>query len=819
MKNLLVFIVLFFFIQGKSQCPLNFNFSESSLTHWFGYTGIFKNTTTRLPLTQTNYDSISNFPTGTINTTNIPEYNTSLTGIEVLSAKSLDPFGNFETVPTINGYSYNYSIKIGSTTINPQPRTNPPSEIGGYFRGIGYTINVPPGLPTDPYVVTYAYAMVLENGQHTNDIMPLFTAKLTTQNGTIDCANAQYYLPTLQTGLNTNGNPIFELDQGAALQEGFSLSSTLSPNDLNTTNPGSTRKRVWTKGWREVIVDLAPWRGQQVTLTFEADNCVPTGHFAYAYVALKNVCQGLQIEGTVNACANEISTYSIPELSGAKYHWQIPAGWQSVKDSANTITVIPNSSAGTIVATATNTCADLKTSIPVAVAPPTIPGNINGDSIVCKGLIPNQNFPLNLVGYNGSVLNWISSIDNGLSWTAINNNTSTLSANNLSETTIFRAIVQNGAACRIDTSAFAQITLNPKPFAGIISPTDIQICQDQPILNALTLNGSSGNISNWQSSHDLINWTNTTPTNQSSLQSLSGITSQTYFRAIVSTSACPADTSNNVHIEIYNALYPKSTIFSKDTTICFDQVALLNASISIGSGYQWSNSNSNNNLGTGLITANPFLISSAFVASKNTDYILTVSNAGCPNLLRDTIHVKVLPQLSVNAGRDTVILINQPLQINAILSDQRLANYLWTPTTGLSNMAISNPIAILDGSQDQIRYSVTATDSIGCSATNSFLVTILKNGPEIFVPTGFTPNADGKNDVLRPTVYGITQKYFFSVFNRWGQQIFFSTQIGMGWDGTINGIPQPAGAYVFIAEGADYLGKRIISKGTAVLIR
>ena len=84
---------------------------------------------------------------------------------------------------------------------------------------------------------------------------------------------------------------------------------------------------MWTKGWTEVTFDLSPYRGQQVLLTFEADNCVPGGHFAYAYVALRNTCSGLNISGPLLACVNGNFTYSIPALAGAEYNWTVPGGW------------------------------------------------------------------------------------------------------------------------------------------------------------------------------------------------------------------------------------------------------------------------------------------------------------------------------------------------------------------------------------------------------------------------------------------------------------------------------------------------------------
>jgi hypothetical protein len=291
MKNGVFFLFLLCCTQawGQTQtCPININYSEGTFTHWFGFTGVFQNKTSRQHLDILNYDSISTLPTGTLNAVSIPEFATVQAGIEVNTVNSIDRFGKFETIPTINGYAYNYSMKIGSTTINTVAGggANDPN-LGGLFRGLGYTINVPAGPVTEPYVVTYAYAMVLESAPHENDQVPMFTAKLNTNLGIIDCASALYLLPTTPNGTS------YVLDQQAALQKGFLQSGEPSPNDNGNRN--ESPYRVWTKGWTEVIFDLAPYRGQQVTLTFEADNCVPKGHFAYAYVALKNICQGLQM--------------------------------------------------------------------------------------------------------------------------------------------------------------------------------------------------------------------------------------------------------------------------------------------------------------------------------------------------------------------------------------------------------------------------------------------------------------------------------------------------------------------------------------------
>ncbi len=92
-------------------------------------------------------------------------------------------------------------------------------------------------------------------------------------------------------------------------------------------------------------------------------------------------------------------------------------------------------------------------------------------------------------------------------------------------------------------------------------------------------------------------------------------------------------------------------------------------------------------------------------------------------------------------------------------------------------------------------------------------------GPDIYVPSGFTPNNDGLNDVLRPVPVGIQDFKFFRVFNRWGQMVFSTQDPKRGWDGRINGTQQGTSTYAWVAEGIDYKGNLVIRKGVVTIIR
>ena len=185
---------------------------------------------------------------------------------------------------------------------------------------------------------------------------------------------------------------------------------------------------------------------------------------------------------------------------------------------------------------------------------------------------------------------------------------------------------------------------------------------------------------------------------------------------------------------------------------------------------------------------------------------------GCPKPFHDTVVVSVLPQIMLFAGNDTSVVAGEPLQLYASSADSAALSYSCMPSSWLNNAAIDDPVAIFSSSADSITYTVTATNSIGCFAKDNIKVVVYKTMPGIFMPTAFTPNADGKNDVIRPILAGISTLNYFRVFNRWGQMVFSTTQNAKGWDGTMGGKIQDPGAYVYVVQAKDYTGKTIFKK-------
>ncbi|HEY0749964.1 MAG TPA: PKD domain-containing protein [Chitinophagaceae bacterium] len=242
-------------------------------------------------------------------------------------------------------------------------------------------------------------------------------------------------------------------------------------------------------------------------------------------------------------------------------------------------------------------------------------------------------------------------------------------------------------------------------------------------------------------------------------------------------------------------------------TICYTASAQLLATTD-GTNITWSPQATLTNANTLSPIASPL---------NTTTYLLTVTNAasGCPKPASDSVTVVVLPDIIPFAGNDTAVVINQTLQLQATGG----VRYEWTPATNLSNPNIADPIGLYRGEFDSITYKVLVYNAADCVDSAYVTVKVFKTNPKIFVPTAFTPNGDGRNDVIRPIAVGIDKIEYFRIFNRWGQLVFSTTQNGHGWDGKIKGKEQGTNVYVWIVRGVDFTGKVVTEKGTVTLIR
>lgn len=275
----------------------------------------------------------------------------------------------------------------------------------------------------------------------------------------------------------------------------------------------------------------------------------------------------------------------------------------------------------------------------------------------------------------------------------------------------------------------------------------------------------------------------------------------TTFHVIASIGKCRSEDSIKIKISPLPLATPKI-----DTAICYGNTIQLHAAG--GSIYSWS---------PAAYLDNPNISDPLAQPLQTIQYIATVTDTlGCSQPVYDTVSVQVQNIIADAGPADTTIVVGQPLQLSATGGE----NYLWTPSTGLNNNSIANPIAIVSNNID---YQVTASTSAGCSATDNIHVTVYNLLAGLYVPNAFTPDGDGLNDVFRPIAIGMKQIAYFKVFNRWGVMMYSGNkpyyEAGEGWDGSYKGKPQDAAVFVWIAGGIDYLDKKIAQRGTVTLVR
>jgi gliding motility-associated-like protein len=117
-------------------------------------------------------------------------------------------------------------------------------------------------------------------------------------------------------------------------------------------------------------------------------------------------------------------------------------------------------------------------------------------------------------------------------------------------------------------------------------------------------------------------------------------------------------------------------------------------------------------------------------------------------------------------------------------------------------------------------YQVTATDINGCQKIfNSNVAEGNCTDCDMFVPTAFTPNGDGLNDMFIARLYCVPKEFHCRIFNRWGETIFESNDINKGWNGRYSGILMPSGSYVYYIVYKTSSGMLKTAKGVVTLIK
>lgn len=274
---------------------------------------------------------------------------------------------------------------------------------------------------------------------------------------------------------------------------------------------------------------------------------------------------------------------------------------------------------------------------------------------------------------------------------------------------------------------------------------------------------------------------------------------QTVSLAVVSERGCKSDTIPKNFIII-----SKPDFNFNFTEACAGVVANFTATDLSGTIQQWQWDFGDGNISLAKDTQNIFVNPGVYKVTLSVQ-----AGTGCINT--DSAFVNIYSS-NANIAKDTVIAASgEPVQLNATGGN----SYEWLPADGLNNNVISNPVAT---NTENREYIVRAYTPVGCDSYDTVLIRIF-NGPEIYVPSAFNPLSSVGNHIFRAIPVGISRFKYLTVYNRFGQLVFSTSDPAQGWDGTFKGKPLAMAAYVWVAAGTTFRGTEIVRKGTVVLVR
>lgn len=360
----------------------------------------------------------------------------------------------------------------------------------------------------------------------------------------------------------------------------------------------------------------------------------------------------------------------------------------------------------------------------------------------------------------------------GLSNTTISNPVATPTI-----TTTYTVITSG--PCSGDTASIT-INVSTSATASVTASSTSVVCG-----TSTTLQASAGTNYLWSPAAGLNSTTISSP--------VASPTVTTTYSVIVN-SNCGSDTAN-ITITVNSGSNVSVTASSYDICIGESTTLLANS----GTNFSWSPSAGLNN---------PSVSNPVATLTATTTYSVVVSDQCGSGSAEVTVTVNEDPVPVVSS--DMTICNSESVELNASGG----SSYAWYPAGGLSCLNCENPVA---SPPVTTTYISIVSNAKNCSASDSVTVYVIGDCPEIYVPTGFSPNGDNNNDVLY--VFGTMEDLHFVIYNRWGEVVFETTDKLMGWNGTQKGKPVQSGIYAYKFTAIDAKGASIKKSGNITVIR
>jgi gliding motility-associated-like protein len=791
-------------VTGYTQlCPPNLDFEKGDFSNWQCRTG------TVAAVGGTNVITW----TGTFETTGRHT-------IIPAASSGMDPFGNFpESCPNGSGYS----IRLGNNAS------------GNQAEGISYTYTIPAA--TTSFSIIYYYAIVIQDPNHLVYEQPRFQAKVIdmSDNSEINCVS-------------------FDFTASASLP-GFSVS---------TINP-----QVIYKDWTPITLDLSSYAGKTIRLDFTTSDCTRGGHFGYAYIDVNAACNGAIIGSTV--CAGEDFANLQAPFGFQEYKWFSDNSFTTELSTSQSLLITPAPSVGStypVIVTPYNGFGCVDTLYATITTAPKPISDAGIDNIICRGqgqqigtaanpIYSYSWMPVNLLNnpalsnptatapgltpvefivkttdlltgcfsYDTTILTPVpvdtslkvtgqmlycigeplnttltASSGGGIQWYQ-DNNPIPGAVNTTFQPTIagfyWAQVTQGGCT---DSTRKEQFIISQKPVP------DFTIVKDTQCVNT-SLNFT--NLSTIAPTEPLMSWwkfgDNDFSSNPDPSKTFTSPGVYTTELVVSTINGCKDSTRKQITI------MPNGIPDFNWDSICVNRptqfLNLSNENGSVKVDYYWDFGNSL----TSDIKIPPTI---SYDVDGLYDVTLRLTTLGC-EAVPQSITKKIQANYVEPGIRYKSKTVAEGYTEWMTIRDTVGNNYVWQPELQLNNY--STPRALFMG-VDDVEYTITITNDHTCVTVDTLQVYVLKK-PGVYLPTAFTPNGDGLNDVVRPFLVRMKSLKRFSIFNRGGNLVFSTTRDGEGWDGTFKGQRLDSGVFVWMIEYITTDNKPAMAKGTITLVR
>jgi gliding motility-associated-like protein len=395
----------------------------------------------------------------------------------------------------------------------------------------------------------------------------------------------------------------------------------------------------------------------------------------------------------------------------------------------------------------------------------------------------------------------------------IGSNTPTYSATGINNGDIFTCELTSNANCAVTNTA----TSNPITITVLssvtptitISADKTAICEGEAVtFTAAFTNGGTSPQVQWKINGVNVG-TNSVTYTSNTLHDKDLITCELTSNDLCTTT--PTTTSNVVAMNVTIEVIPEVTIATNTLATCEGATVTFtatNQSNSPNPTYQWQVNGTNTGTNSTSFTTAPLTTTSTVQCIMTTPHCTAGTTKDYSDLI--TITVDPIPVITFNP-QEFEIEAGQQARLNAHIAGTT-SFYEWTPANALQNPSSLTPLTT--PLSRTTTYQLKAFNG-SCQATKEITVKVIKH---LFMPNSFTPNGDGTNDLFRiPPGTTITLKEF-SVFDRWGNSIFTTSDPDTGWNGRYKSKLAPSGTYAYIITGKGPKGDVTI-KGTVILLR